>query len=211
MNLVTATGKSAKGAPKTAEASTTGPEEDEKFNAYVKETYRESVRKITSCLQKKGVYRVTMEWTGEVLSVKKSKLSAPGPNQFFVIVREKGKVPSFGNFRALTEQQRNVAGCIRDDIVKIEKISEQTRQIAESATLDFVEKEANKRVQELKDTWGTLPESDSERKARAEKQKKAEKLAKQKEIDDLMKELDEAPSFQDLLKEEKLKMENGGM
>lgn len=215
MNLANAAASTSKKAsPKTkaskpAAGATSTTEEDEKFSAYVKETYRESVRKVTSCLQRKGVYRVTMEWTGEVLSVKKCKLSVPGPNEFFIVVRQKGKLPNFGNFRALTEQQRNVAGCIRDDIVKIGKLSEQTREIAATAEHAFVEKEANKRVQELQAEWGTLPESDAERQARVDRKKKAEMEKKRKEIEDLMKELDEAPSFEDLMKEEKLKTAGG--
>ena len=95
MNLVSAKSKSEEAtaqqqsttkANRSVAESGSGQDDNKKFNAYVKEMYIESVRKITSCLKRKGVYCVTMEWTGVVLSVKKCKLSTPGPNQFFIIV-----------------------------------------------------------------------------------------------------------------------------
>ncbi len=86
----------------TASGRPETPQEVEERNRYAKVVYDNNLKMINKTIQKKGIFRVTMNSYGEVILIEKTTACRPLPGTFTLICKGLEKNPEFGSFDALT-------------------------------------------------------------------------------------------------------------
>lgn len=173
---------------------------------YAQKLYDKNLSLLLETIRKdrRGLYRVMMDSSGLIISIKACRLGPPQHDTFTVYVPGKSQKPKFGSFNCLRGFQPDIAKQLERDISTILH-SNEVATVLQMTGSPVLDKTGQKNVHELEKRFGQLPKASIQRYSDQEKERRLvlEQDAEQKE-----KVWNEhVPDFYQVLEEERVFLE----